>query len=331
MGTTVEEDRDPLVASPRTTSEVARPRKGWALFSTLANSEKWAGYIFISPWAIGFLIFTAGPMVASLVLSFTQYDVLRPAKFIGWENYQELIEDPRLRQSLINSFYYAALHVPLATLIALGLAQLLAGVSGRMAHFFRTVFYVPSVTPGVAVGALFLWILNPHIGLLNRALEAIGIPGPGWTTDPAWIKPGIVIMSLWSLGGTVVIYYAALQNVPRQLYEAARIDGASSWQQFRHITLPMISGAIFFTLIVNTIASLQLFTEVYTMYFGQMQSGTAGTAALFYVIYLFRQAFEFFHMGYASAMAWVLFVIIMILTAIQLRLSKRWVFYEGGN
>jgi multiple sugar transport system permease protein len=187
------------------------------------------------------------------------------------------------------------------------------------------------VTPGVAVGALFLWILNPHIGLLNRGLEALGIPGPGWTTDPVWIKPGIVIMSLWSLGGTVVIYYAALQNVPRSLYEASRIDGASSWQQFRHITLPMISGAIFFTLIVNTIASLQLFTEVYTMYFGQMRSGTASTAALFYVIYLFRQAFEFFNMGYASAMAWVLFVIIMILTAIQLRLSKRWVYYEGGN
>jgi len=329
MGTV--EERDQLVESQRPTSEVARPRRGWAPFSSLAHSEKWAGYLFISPWAIGFLVFTAGPMLASLYLSFTEYDVLRPMEFIGWENYQELLEDTRLRQSLINSFYYTALHVPLATILALALAQLLAGVSGRMAHFFRTVFYVPSVTPGVAVGALFLWILNPHIGLLNRGLEALGIPGPGWTTDPVWIKPGIVIMSLWSLGGTVVIYYAALQNVPRSLYEASRIDGASSWQQFRHITLPMISGAIFFTLIVNTIASLQLFTEVYTMYFGQMRSGTASTAALFYVIYLFRQAFEFFNMGYASAMAWVLFVIIMILTAIQLRLSKRWVYYEGGN
>ena len=326
----VDESRETVVARQDTSSGVAHhPREGW--WATLANSEKWAGYTFISPWFIGFFIFTAGPMVASLALSFTEYDVLRPAEYVGLENYQELLEDPRLRTSLLNSFFYAILYVPSATVLALALAQLLAGVGGKMANFFRTAFYVPSVTPGVAVGTLWLWILNPHIGILNSALEFIGIPGPGWTTDPDWIKPGIVIMSLWSLGGTIIIYYAALKNVPRPLYEAATIDGASAWQQFRYVTVPMISGAIFFTLIVNTIGALQIFTEVYTMFFGSMESGAAGSAALFYVIYLFRQAFEFLNMGYASAMAWLLFVIILILTAIQLRLSDRWVYYEGGR
>lgn len=294
----------------------------------LRRAEARAAWFFISPWLIGFLVFTAVPMGASLYLSFTEYDVLRPPKPVGLDNYQQLLGDPRLRISLWNSFFYTTLFVPLATVVALGLALLLDKVQ-RAAGFFRTVFYLPSLTPTVAVGALFLWILNPNIGLLNRALALFGIDGPAWTTDPTWIKPGLVLMSLWSLGGTVVIYYAALRGVPTNLYEAARIEGANAWQEFRNVTLPLISGAIFFTLIVNTIAALQIFDEVYTMYFGQMESGAASNAALFYVIYLFRQAFEFLHMGYASAMAWLLFVIIMILTVIQLRLSKRWVFYEG--
>jgi multiple sugar transport system permease protein len=173
-------------------------------------------------------------------------------------------------------------------------------------------------------------ILNPRDGLINNALAAFGVNGPGWTTDPAWIKPGIVLMSLWSVGSTVIIYLAALRNVPNDLYEASNIDGANGWQQFRHITIPMISGAIFFTLIVNVISSLQIFTEVYTMFFGNQTNNAAASAGLFYNIYLFRQAFEFLRFGYASALAWLLFVIIMILTFIQLRLSKRWVYYEGG-
>ncbi len=267
-------------------------------------------------------------MLASLWLSFTEYDVLNAPEWIGLENYRELLTDPRLSLSLWNSFFYAALYVPLATVVALALALLLNQVT-RGANFFRTVFYLPSMTPAVAVGALWLWLLNPRVGLVNRGLELLGIPGPGWTTDPDWIKPGLVLMSLWSVGGTVIIYYAALRNVPKNLYEAAQIEGASFWQGFRHVTLPLISGAVFFTLVVNTIYSLQIFAEVYTMFFGRMQSGAGSTAALFYVIYLFRQAFEFLHMGYASAMAWLLFVIILILTLIQLRVSKRWVYYEG--
>lgn len=304
-------------------SSAASPAK-----NGLARREVWAGLGFISPWVVGFLVFTAVPMIASLVLSFTEYDVIQAPEFVGFENYRELFEDPRLRQSLINTFYYAALHVPLASAVALGLALLLNRVE-RAAGFFRTVFYLPSVTPAVAVGALWLWLLNPRVGLINRGLEFFGIPGPGWTTDPMWIKPGIVLMSLWSVGGTVIIYYAALRNVPEELYEAARIEGARAWSEFRHVTLPLISGAVFFTLIVNTISSMQIFAEVYTMFFGSMNSGAAENAALFYVIYLFRQAFEFLNIGYASAMAWLLFAITLALTVIQLRLSRRWVYYEG--
>ena len=311
------------MSQARAGRHAGQPRRGG-----LKRSEARAAFGFLSPWIIGFVVFTALPMVASLVLSFTEYDVLRPPRFVGFENYQQLVQDPRLRQSILNTFFYVALHVPLSTAVALGLALLLNRVV-RAADFFRTVFYLPSITPGVAVGALWLWLLNPRIGLINRGLEFFGIPGPGWTTDPMWIKPGIVLMSLWSVGGTVIIYYAALRNVPNELYEAARLEGARAWQEFRFVTLPLISGAIFFTLIVNTISSLQIFAEVYTMFFGQMNSGAAESAALFYVIYLFRQAFEFLHIGYASAMAWLLFAITLILTLIQLRVSRRWVYYEG--
>jgi multiple sugar transport system permease protein len=295
----------------------------------LQQREWLAGLAFISPWIVGFLIFTAAPMLISLVLSFTTYDILNPPRFVGFANYAQLLDDPRFRLSLVNSMVYAAMYVPLAMLLALGLAMLLNQVGERMAGFFRTAFYLPSVTPAVAVGTLWLWLLNPRIGLVNRGLELFGIDGPGWTTDPNWIKPGIVLMSLWSVGSTVILYLAALRSVPQELYEAAEIDGANAWRRFRHITVPMISGTLFFTMVVNTIAALQVFTEVYMMYFGQMSSGSAATAGLFYNIYLFRQAFEYLHMGYASAMAWVLFFIILALTIFQLRMSRRWVYYEG--
>lgn len=307
-----------------TIAVVERPAKGR---STHQRRETVAALAFISPWIVGFLVFTAGPMIVSLGLSLTEYNVISPPRFVGLANYQQLLTDPRLGLSLGNSFYYALLHVPLTIILALSLAMLLNRV-GHAAGFFRTVFYLPTITPAVAVGTLFLWLLNPRVGLINRGLALLGITGPGWTTDPNWIMPGIVIMSLWSLGSTVIILLAALRGVPNELYEAANIDGANGWQQFSRITIPLISGSLFFVLIVNTIASLQVFTEVYTMYFGKQQSGPASSAGLFYNIYLFRQAFEFLHMGYASAMAWLLFVIILILTLIQLRVSKRWVYYD---
>ena len=311
---------------------VTAPRGGTRFGMTgQERSQLYWALLFLSPWIVGFIVFTAGPMVWSLWLSFTDYDPLRDAgNFIGVENYVQMAGDRRVAASLWNTAYFTLLYVPLSLGLSLLLASLLNRTGGRAAGFFRTAFYLPNVTPAVAVGTLFLLLLNNPNGLVNQTLGAVGISGPSWLNDPDWIKNGIVLMMLWSVGGTVVILFAAMRNVPQDLYEAARIDGAGPWAQFRNVTLPMISGAIFFVLIINTVASLQLFSEVYTMFYGQQQGQTAGgDSALFYVIYLFRQAFEFFHMGYASAMGWLLFLVIGIITFFQFRLSKRFVYYEG--
>ncbi|MGK5683227.1 carbohydrate ABC transporter permease [Actinoplanes sp. URMC 104] len=296
----------------------------------MIKRETLAAYGFLSPWVIGFVVFMGGPMVASLVLSFTDYDVLTSTAFVGGDNYRELLADPKVRTSLANTLFYTVLHVPLTMVVALALAQLLVRAGRRSAGFFRTVFYLPTITPKVAVGVLFLLLFNGQVGMINEVLGRVGIDGPNWTTDGPWIKPGLVLMGAWSLGSTVIIYLAALQNVPRDLYEAAEMDGASAWARFRTVTVPMISGALFFTLIINTIAALQTFDEVYTAFFGSANQQTYGNdAALFYVIYLFQQAFQFLHMGYASALAWLLFLIILVVTLVQIRLSRRFVYYES--
>ena len=314
------------------TPAVQRPRRGrWTGTGTEQNLYLWV-LLFLSPWIVVLIVFTLIPMGWSLWLSFTNYDPLSwQGEFIGLANYQAMLTDRNVWNGLINTLYFTILYVPLSCIFGLILALMLNRVGGWFTGFFRTAFYLPSLTPAVAVGTLFLLILNGQSGLLNQALGFIGLPTPSWLNDPAWIKNGIVIMMLWSIGGTVIIYFAALRNVPGELYEAARIDGASSFQQLLRITVPMISGAIFFTVVINTIASLQLFSEVYTMFYGQQQGQTVGSerAALFYVIYLFRNAFEFFKMGYASALAWVLFVVILAITVVQLRVSKRFVYYEG--
>lgn len=293
------------------------------------RGETFWAFVFLLPWIIGFIVFTAGPMIYSLYISFTEYNVIRPPEFVGLENYRDLTTDRRIPRALGNTAFYTVLNVPLTMIFSLVLAMILLRV-GRAAGFFRTAFYLPTVTPAVAVGTLFLLVLSGN-GLLNQGLGMIGINGPSWLSDPDYVKQGIVIMSLWTLGSTVIIYFAALRNVPVELYEAARIDGANAWQQFRNITVPFISGALFFTLIVNTIASLQIFAEVFTMFFGLTQSSPAQSSALFYVIYLFQRAFEDLDLGFASAMAWLLFLIILIITAIQIRVSRRFVYYEGGR
>ncbi len=288
--------------------------------------------LFLSPWIVGLIVFTIIPMVWSLWLSFTDYDSLSDVgNFVGIDNYTQMVGDPRVSLSLFNTAYFTVLYVPLSTALGIFLATMLNGIGGRWAGFFRTAFYLPNLTPSVAVGTLFLLILNGQSGILNQALDVVGINGPSWLNDGGWVKNGIVIMMLWSIGGTVIILFAALRNVPGELYEAARIDGAGRWQQFMNVTLPMISGALFFVIVINTISSLQLFSEVYTMFYGTQQGMSAGSerAALFYVIYLYRNAFEFFQTGYASALAWALFVVILVITLVQLRLSKRFVYYEG--
>ncbi|ETK32194.1 carbohydrate ABC transporter permease [Microbispora sp. ATCC PTA-5024] len=290
---------------------------------------RWA-YVFLLPWLIGLVLFQAGPMVASLVLSLTDYDLISPPKFVGLGNYAQMAQDPKVARAIANTAFYTVLHVPLAAVIALALALMLNRVTGRAAGVFRTVFYLPSMTPYVAVGVLFLFLLNGQAGLVNQFLGLFGIDGPQWTTDPAWVKPGIVLMSLWNLGSTTIILFAALRNVPRELHEAAMIDGAGAWQRFRSVTVPMISSALFFVVIINTISSVQMFDQVYTMFFGnQSAQHSYGDAALFYVVYLFQQGFQFLHMGYASALAWVLFLIILVITVIQVKVGNRFVYYEA--
>jgi multiple sugar transport system permease protein len=311
-------------------SEASDPPRGFRRFlSGIANNETAAAYMFLLPWILGFLIFTSGPMIASLVLSFTEYDIINPPKYIGLENYRLMLDDPKIVTSMRNTLVFTLMLVPLTMGVGLGLALLLARV-GRAGGFFRTAFYMPNMTPPVAVGILFLLLFNGTSGLVNRGLGAIGIGGPFWTIDPHWVKPGLALMGAWSVGGTMVIYLAALKGVPRQLYEAAAIDGASAWRQFRTITLPMISPALYFTGLILTINGLQSFTEAYTAFYGT-QEGQGSDAALFYVIYLFQQGFQFLYMGYASAMAWLLFAVILVVTLIQVQVTKRYVFYFGGR
>jgi multiple sugar transport system permease protein len=304
----------------------------WA--SGFKRPETWTAYAFLTPWMIGFVVLTAGPMVASLILSFTDYSIISATHGVGFQNYHDMIHDPKVRGALRNTLIYTVFHVPGVMLVSLGLAMLLARVGERSGGIFRTIFYLPVMTPKVAVGVLFLLLFNGSVGLINRGLALIHVPGPFWTTDPHWVKPGLVIMSLWAVGTNVIIYLAAIKGVPRQLYEAASMDGASNWRRFRDVTLPMISPALFFTFIVLTINSLQTFDEVYTAFFNEgVAGGSSGgpDAARFTVIYLFQEAFVFFHLGYASALAWGLFAIIAIVTAVQITVSRRFVYYEANR
>lgn len=298
--------------------------------STVSAHDSRAAWLFISPWLIGFAVFTAWPLIYSGYLSLTDYDVINAPNFVGLDNYRQLAADPKIAQSLGNTLYYTVIQVPLHVLVALGLALLLQR-AGRASGFVRTAFFLPKMTPPVAIGIMLLLLFNGQSGVINGVLGWFGFQGPSWTTDPNWVKPGLILMSLWTVGSSVIIVLAALREVPDHLHDAAKIDGANSWQRLVRITIPMISGTLFFLLIVNTIASFQTFTEAYTAYFGSGNTTYSNDAALFYAIYLFQQGFEYLHMGYASAMAWVLFAIIMAVTVVQLVLSKRFVFYAGGQ
>ena len=295
---------------------------------SIRYSDTRAAWLFISPWVIGFLIFTLYPLLYTGYLSFTDYDVINDPSFVGTDNYKQLVQDDKVLLAMRNTAVFTVLSVPAQLVLSFFLAVLL-NKAGRAAGFFRTAFFLPKMTPPVAVGILLLLLFNGQSGLVNKVLGWFGIDGPAWTTDPTWVKPGLVMMSLLTVGASVIIILAALRNVPQELYDSARVDGASWWRQTRHITIPMTSGALFFVVIVDTIASFQSFTEAYTAYFGSGNTTYSNDAALFYAIYLFQQAFEFLHMGYASALAMLLFVVIMIVTAIQVRLSRRFVYYEG--
>jgi multiple sugar transport system permease protein len=292
--------------------------------SGLANREARWGWFFISPWIIGFLFFTAVPVAASLFLSFTEYELITPPQWVGPKNFVDLFTaDHLFILSLYNTLYYVLFSVPLSIIFAFVLSMLL-NVKMHGMNFYRTVFYLPAVTSGVAVSLLWMWLFNPQFGLINFLLRSVGLPAPAWLVDPNWSKPAFILMSLWGVGGTVVIFLAGLQGVPRSLYEAAEIDGANTWQCFWNITVPMMTPVIFFNLVMGMIGSFQVFTQAYVMTGGGPQNST-----LFYMLYLFRQAFNLLRMGYAAAMAWILFIIILVLTLVQFRLADRWVYYEG--
>ncbi len=292
--------------------------------SKLMRREAIDGYLFISPWLIGFILWIAGPMIASVILSMTEWDLFSQPKWVDFQNFRRLFHTPLVGVSLWNTAYYTFISVPLNLIIALATALLL-NQRLQFQAWFRTFFYLPSIMPAVANAVLWMWILNPDVGLANALLRALGLPESQWLWHPATSKPSFILMGLWSTGNTMVIFLAGLQGVPQSLYEAAEIDGASWWQQFRSVTLPMLSPAILFNLIMGIIGSFQIFTGAYLMTNGGPQNST-----LFAVLYLYRLGFEQFRMGFASALAWLLFVIIMVFTLLQLRLSREWVYYEGG-
>jgi len=291
--------------------------------SAEAKKEERAFWIFISPWIIGFLFFTGGPIIASLVLSFTSYNVIDPPKFIGFENFAGLFDDKLFYKSLTVTAYYVVLAVPFSIIIGLAMAVLLnQKVKGQA--FFRTMFYAPSIISGVSVAFLWTWLLNPDFGIVNGLLnDLFGIEGPGWFTDTKTVIPSMVLMQLTAVGGTMVIFLASLQSLPAELYEAAAIDGASKFKQFFKITVPLISPVILFNTIMGIIGSFQVFTQAYII-----TGGGPDWMSYFYVLYLFDTAFGQFRMGYASAQAWILFIIIFTFTMLSLLASKKLVHYE---
>lgn len=292
--------------------------------SPMRQREEWAGWIFASPWLLGFLLFTVGPMLASAVFAFTEYDVLTSPRWVGWANFDRaLTDDPKVWQAVRVTTIYAGASVPLQILFGLAVALLLnARIRGL--QFYRTVYYLPSVLSGVAVALLWRWIYAPTFGLINSFLAEFGIAGPGWLGDRDWALVSMIGMSLWHVGGGIVIYLAGLQGVPTELYEAARVDGAGRWASFWHITLPMITPVLFYNLVIGIITALQIFTQALIM-----TNGGPHDATLFIVLYLYRNAFQFFKMGYASVLAWILFTYILVLTLLVYRSSGFWVFYAG--
>ena len=292
----------------------------------LQRREAIEGFLCIFPWFVGFVLFTFAPMIGSLVLSFTRWEVLSPLEWIGFKNFERMAVDELFYTALVNTAYVSLGSVPLqlafALLIALGLNQKLAGIG-----FYRTIFYLPSQVPLVSNALLWMWMLNPDFGLVNLALSWVGIPGPAWLWDPVMAKPAIIFITLWGVGQAMMIFLAGLQGISETLYEAASIDGAGAWTRFRHITLPMLSPILFFNLVIGIIASFQAyFTLVYIT-----TKGGPANATLIYIIYIFLKAFQDFEMGYAAALAWVLFLVVMAFTGFQFWLARRWVYYEGGD
>jgi multiple sugar transport system permease protein len=281
------------------------------------------GYLYILPWLVGLCVFFAFPMLASMGLSFTRYEILTPIKWVGLQNYEALFKDPKFYKSLSNTVYYVLGVVPMRITLGLLLAVLLNSKLRGM-HLYRTAFYIPSVTAGVAVALLWTWIFEPLYGVLNNLLAVFGIKGPPWLGSEAWAMPAMIIMGTWHTGRSMLVSLAGLQSVPPHLYEAVDLDGGGGWRKFWYVTIPLMTPIIFFNIVVETIATFQVFANAFIM-----TGGGPNNATLVYILYLYYTAFQFLHMGYASAMAWILFFIVFGLTLFQVWGSRRWVYYEG--
>jgi multiple sugar transport system permease protein len=303
---------------------IAAKKRWW---KTMKGQEAITFYLFILPWISGFIAFTAGPIIASLGLSFTNYDMILTPEFVGLQNFNKLFSDPLFFKSMGNTLYIVMLAVPLGMIAAFGMALLLnQKVFGQAAY--RTAYYIPSIVPAVATAALWLYVLQPQWGLLNGLIEMFGVRGPGWMASELWSKPAIIMVMVWGSGGTMIIYLAGLQDIPKEYYEAADIDGANWLYKFTHVTVPLMTPTIFFTFVMGIIGTFQIFSVVFVLTDGM---GGPVNSTLVYLIYIYRNAFAFFRMGYASAMAWVLFVIILVLTLINFRFARFWVHYEVDN
>ncbi len=307
--------------------EVVSSRTGIGMRRKHRSRSELSGWLFASPAILGLLIFTLGPMVYSLYMSFTDYTGSNSPTFIGLDNYKRMFsgEDQYFYKSLGVTFYFVILSVPSGIIYSFLLAILLnQNIKGKA--IFRTIFYLPSIVPVIAISFIWLWLLNPDLGLANELLRSLGLPGSQWIFGEKSVVPSLALMNLWTTGGTMIIFLAGLQDIPRSLYEAIEMDGGTRLAKLRHITIPLMTPTIFFNLIMGIINGFQVFSQAYVM-----TNGGPNNASLFYVFYLYREAFQFSRMGSASAIAWVLFVIIMVLTYIVFKTSNRWVYYEGDG
>lgn len=293
--------------------------------SPLRRKEAMFGYIAILPWLIGFLVFTAGPMAYSGYLVFTSWELITPPEWVGTANIEFLLKDKVFLNALANTTMYTVISVPLQLMVALGVALLL-NLNVRGTNWYRAIIFLPSQTPAVASAMLWFLIFSPTSGLANALLKRFGVPEQRWLWDVNLVKPALITIAVWAFGGAMIIFLAGLQDIPQQLYEAADIDGASAVSKFFNITLPLLSPTIFFNLVIGLIGAFQVFTPVYLM-----TRGGPGTSSMMLGMLIYRHGFEEFNMGYASLLAWVLFLIVITLTIIQFTIARRWVYYEGDK
>ena len=291
----------------------------------LRNLEGW---LWISPWLLGLLLFVIGPMITSLIWSFSSYDIVNPARFIGIDNYLGMVDDYLVIKSLKNTIYFAGVSVPLSLVLGLVLA-IIVNQNVRGISIWRTVYYLPAIVSTVAYAQLWRFLLNRDYGLINNFLGSVGIDGPNWFS-PRWIIPAFILLSVWTLGGSMIINLAGLQSIPTELYDAAKVDGADSLQLLRHVTLPMMTPVIFYNLIMGIIAAMQSFTTFFIITSDPGNWMTPSEIGMVYMVYLYKVAFYLFQMGYGSALAWVMFIIILVLTIIVFKSSKSWVYYGGS-